>query len=74
MNASTLTLAHGSLLCNLSLDADQDLIIGADDLEDFYHSFVISAQHAQRNHIHGVFLQIFLTVGMLGIPRCVASW
>ena len=55
MNASTLTLAHGSLLCSVFLDDHQDLVIGADDLEDFYHSFVISNQHACRNHIHGVF-------------------
>eukprot|EP00438_Fugacium_kawagutii_P019732 Skav213561 [mRNA] locus=scaffold263:154967:157288:+ [translate_table: standard] len=55
MNASTLTLAHGSLLCNVFLDQHQDLVIAADDLEDFYHSFVVSAPHAHRNHIHGIF-------------------
>lgn len=55
MNSSTLTLAHGSLLCNVFLDQHQDLVIAADDLEDFYHSFVVSSSHAHRNHIHGVF-------------------
>ena len=55
MNQSTLTLAHGSLLCNLFLDSTEDLVIGADDLEDFYHCFKVSAAHAHRNHIHGVF-------------------
>ena len=55
MNSSTLTLAHGSLLCDLYLGPDQDLLIGADDLEDFYHCFRVSSQNAHRNHIHGVF-------------------
>ncbi len=55
MNSSTLTLAHGSLLCDLHLGPDQDLLIGADDLEDFYHCFRVPAAHAHRNHIHGVF-------------------
>ena len=55
MNASTLTLAHGSLLCGVYLDDTEDLVIGADDLEDFYHNFIISKEHACRNHIHGVF-------------------
>ena len=55
MNSSTLSLAHGSLLCDLYLHGDQDLLIGADDLEDFYHCFKIPPSHASRNHIHGVF-------------------
>lgn len=56
MNSSTLTLAHGSLLCDLRLGPDQDLLIGADDLkEDFYHGFKVHPSHAHRNHIHGVF-------------------
>lgn len=55
MNASTLTLAHGSLLTGVYLAYDEDLVVGADDLEDFYHNFVVSPLHAQRNHIHGVF-------------------
>eukprot|EP00438_Fugacium_kawagutii_P004250 Skav217520 [mRNA] locus=scaffold647:242806:246940:- [translate_table: standard] len=55
MNKSTLTLAHGSLLCNLFLDEHEDLVIGADDLEDFYHCFKVGTSHAHRNHIHGVF-------------------
>eukprot|EP00438_Fugacium_kawagutii_P000101 Skav218715 [mRNA] locus=scaffold1346:664540:668773:+ [translate_table: standard] len=41
MNASTVTLAHGSLLCGLFLDSHEDLIMGADDLEDFYHCFQV---------------------------------
>ena len=55
LSSSTLTLAHGSLLCNLFLDHDEDLLIGADDLEDFYHGFCVTPEHAHRNHIHGVF-------------------
>lgn len=55
MNTATTTLAHGSLLCSVFLDEDQDLIIGADDLEDFYHSFVVSKEHAYRNHLQGIF-------------------
>ena len=55
MNSSTLSLAHGSLLCDLYLRDDQDLLIGADDLEDFYHCFIIPPSHARRNHIHGIF-------------------
>ena len=55
MNHSTLSLSHGSLLCGIYLEEDKDLIIGADDLEDFYHCFVVSSEHAHRNHIHGVF-------------------
>ena len=54
MNHSTLSLSHGSLLCGIYLEEDKNLIIGADDLEDFYHCFV-SEEHAHRNHIHGVF-------------------
>ena len=55
MNQSTLSLSHGSLLCSLYLEHDKDLVIGADDLEDFYHSFIVDDPHAFRNHIHGVF-------------------
>lgn len=55
LNNSTVTLAHGSLLCNLFLDEHEDLVIGADDLEDFYHCFKVPEAHAYRNHIHGVF-------------------
>eukprot|EP00435_Cladocopium_sp_Y103_P064493 s910_g26.t1 len=55
MNASTLSLSHGSLLCNVYLGPGQDLVIGADDLEDFYHCFLVSPEHAHRNHVHGVF-------------------
>ena len=54
-NESTMTLAHGSLLCGLYLADSEDLLIGADDLEDFYHCFRVSREHALRNHIHGVF-------------------
>ena len=52
---STLSLSHGSLLTGLFLEDDQDLVIGADDLEDFYHCFIVAPEHAHRNHIHGVF-------------------
>lgn len=52
---STLSLSHGSLLTGLFLDDNQDLVFGADDLEDFYHCFIVTAEHAHRNHIHGVF-------------------
>jgi len=55
MNESTLSLSHGSLLCGIYLEDDKDLVIGADDLEDFYHCFVVTPAHAHRNHIHGVF-------------------
>ena len=55
MNASTLTLAHGSLLTGVYLSPEDDLVIGADDLEDFYHNFIVPLPHARRNHIHGVF-------------------
>lgn len=48
MNASTLTLAHGGLLTGLYLSPDDDLVIGADDLEDFYHNFVVSRLHAKK--------------------------
>ena len=54
-NESTMTLAHGSLLCGLHLADSEDLLIGADDLEDFYHCFKVSRDHSLRNHIHGVF-------------------
>ena len=52
---STLSLAHACLLGQVYIRPDQDLIIGSDDLKDFYHGFVISERHAARNHIHGVF-------------------
>ena len=52
---STRSLSHGTLLCNLFLDEHEDLAIAANDLEDYYHCFLISAEHANRNHIHGVF-------------------
>ena len=55
LNSSTITLAHGSLLCNLFLDQHEDLVMGADDLEDFYHCFQVPPEHADRNHVHGVF-------------------
>ena len=55
MNRSTLSLSHGSLICGMYLEDDKDLVIGADDLEDVYHSFVVSDPHAFRNHIHGIF-------------------
>lgn len=55
LNDSTTSLAHGNLLCGVFLEPDQQLVIGADDLEDFYHSYVVPPAHAARNHIHGVF-------------------
>lgn len=48
-------LAHGTLLCNIYLKEREDLVIAANDLEDFYHCFEVSKMHAARNHIHGVF-------------------
>jgi hypothetical protein len=48
-------LAHGTLLCGLYLPPHEELVISADDLEDFYHSYVVPQAHAARNHIHGVF-------------------
>lgn len=39
----------------MHLGPNQDLLIGADDLEDFYHCFRVPSKHAHRNHIHGVF-------------------
>ena len=52
---ATLSLAHASLLCQLYLPEGQNLVISSDDLEDFYHGFVVGDRHAARNHIHGVF-------------------
>ena len=52
---STQQLSHGTLLCGLYLEPEEDLVIGANDLEDFYHCFQVSPAHAARNHIHGVF-------------------
>ena len=52
---STLSLAHASLLGQIFIASDQNLVIGSDDLKDFYHGFVVSDIHAGRNHIHGVF-------------------
>ena len=52
---STLSLAHASLLGQIFIASDQNLVIGSDDLKDFYHGFVVSDIHADRNHIHGVF-------------------
>ena len=42
-------------MCNLVLDQSHDLAIAATDLEDYYHTFVVSKEHAARNRIHGVF-------------------
>ena len=67
MNESTLSLSHGSLLCGIYLEDDKDLVIGADDLEDFYHCFVVTPAHAHRNHIHGVFPLKYLEVGVVGL-------
>ena len=55
VSESTKSLAHGSLLCGIFLPKCQQLVIGCDDLEDFYHCYMVSNQHASRNHIHGVF-------------------
>lgn len=55
LNDSTVTLAHGSLLCHLFLEDSEDLVMGADDLEDFYHCFKVPDAHAHRNRIHGLF-------------------
>ena len=55
VNGSTTSLAHGTLLCGLYLPPHEELVISADDLEDFYHSYVVPQAHAARNHIHGVF-------------------
>ena len=52
---STLSLAHACLLCQLYLPAEENLVIGSDDLKDFYHNFYVTDAHASRNHIHGVF-------------------
>ena len=37
------------------LEDNEDLVFGAADLEDFYHCFIVSDEHASRNHVHGVF-------------------
>ena len=55
MNESTTSLSHGSLLVGIHLEDNEDLVFGADDLEDFYHCFIVSDEHASRNHVHGVF-------------------
>lgn len=52
---ATLSLAHASLLCQLYLPAGKNLVISSDDLEDFYHGFLVDDRHAARNHIHGIF-------------------
>ena len=55
LSDATLTLAHASLLTQVYVPADKNLVISSDDLKDFYHAFVVSDSHAARNHIHGVF-------------------
>ena len=55
VNESATSLAHGTLLCGLYLPPHEELVISADDLEDFYHSYIVPQAHAARNHIHGVF-------------------
>ena len=52
---ATHTLAHSSLLCQLYIPEGSALVINSDDLCDFYHGFLVSDQHAARNHLHGVF-------------------
>ena len=52
---ATLILAHASLLCQLYLLEGKNLVINSDDLEDFYHGFLVGDRHAARNHIHGIF-------------------
>ena len=52
---ATQQLSHGTLLCNMYLGPEDDLVIGSSDLEDFYHCFKTSPEHAARNHVHGVF-------------------
>merc|ERR1712015_388017 len=49
------SLSPGSLLCALVLPPGRGLLIGSDDLRDFYHSFVVGAVRAKRNAFNVVF-------------------
>lgn len=48
-------MPHGSMLVDLILPPDKDLLISKEDLVDFYHSFLVSLKRLRRNHIQGTF-------------------
>ena len=52
---ATLHLAHSALVCHIYIPKGKNLVIGSDDLKDFYHAFEVTDQHAARNHLHGTF-------------------
>ena len=55
VSEATFSLAHSCLLCGIYIPPNQNLVINSDDLKDFYHGFIVSDEHAARNHLHGVF-------------------
>lgn len=55
LSHSTKELAPGSMLSLLTLSEDRAYRFNADDLTDFYYTFKVSAQRAQRNAIRCLF-------------------
>ena len=51
LSDATRTLAPGAMLCLLSLETDQVFRFSADDLTDYYYTFVVSDSRAKRNTI-----------------------
>lgn len=55
LSDATRTLAPGAMLCLLSLNPDQVCRFSADDLTDYYYTFVVSMNRAKRNTIRMIF-------------------
>lgn len=55
LSDATRTLAPGAMLYLLSLNPDQVCRFSADDLTDYYYTFVVSMNRAKRNTIRMIF-------------------
>ena len=54
-NDETRSLAHASLFSGIFIPEGYVLLISSDDLEDFYHEWLVSDIHKASNHVQGVF-------------------